>query len=228
MKLQQLPPEEKPREKLLRDGAGSLSNVEILTILLRAGTSKKSAMDIASEILALDPAGIRFLADCRPEELTKVEGVGDAAACVILAAVELGRRIAASQAGIRRLARCSDDIAAMFMESMRYYRKEHFLCLLMDSGGGIIEGTEVSIGGLSSTAADPREVFTEAIRRSAAYVILLHNHPSGDPTPSQEDLSTTTRLMEAGKLLGIPVMDHIIIGDGQYTSLRGIGAMNEP
>lgn len=220
MVLNELPTWEKPREKLLRDGAGRLSNAEILAILLQTGTPMKSVMDLAGEILSLDQSGIRFLADCRPEELRKVNGMGDAKVCSILAAVELGRRIGqARRPGFGRVSN-SDEIASMYMERMRYETKERFLCLLMDGKGEIIEESEVSVGDLFSTAANPREIFTGAIRRCAACVVLLHNHPSGDPTPSEEDLKTTRRLIKVGELVGIPVIDHIIIGDGVYVSLK--------
>ena len=109
------------------------------------------------------------------------------------------------------------------MERLRYYTKEHFLCLLIDPRGEIIEETEVSIGDLSSTCANPREVFSEAIRRCASCVALLHNHPSGDPSPSDEDVKMTRRLVKVGELVGIPVVDHIIIGDGVYISLKSAG-----
>lgn len=224
MKLRELPAWEKPREKLLREGVGSLSNTEILAVLLGTGTRTKTAMDLAGEILSLDPDGIRFLSDCSPEELRRPAGMGDAKICTILAAAELGRRIAASR--IRRFGQVGspEEIAQIYMEIMRYHRKEHFLCILLNARGDIIEETEVSVGDISSAVAEPREVFIAAIRRNASAVIFLHNHPSGDPTPSREDRATTERLVEAGKLLGIPVLDHIIIGDGVYVSMKKEGA----
>lgn len=225
MKLRELPDWERPREKLLRKGAAALSNAEILALLLRTGTQTKTAMDLAGEILTLDSSGIRFLVDCSPEDLRRVSGMGDAKICELLAAVELGRRIASTRTEKLGKITRSDDLAVMFMERMRYYREEHFICLLLDARGEIIEETEVSVGNLTSTAADPREVFSRAIRRSAGCVALLHNHPSGDPSPSDEDLKITRRLARAGELVGIRVVDHIIIGDGEYASLRGMGIL---
>ena len=226
MRLKELPDWEKPREKLLRQGAGRLSNAEILAILLRTGTRMKTVTDLAMEILSLDKeTGIRHLADCRPEELRRIDGLGDAKICTLLAAVELGRRIGQTQQkGYGRITG-SDDIAQLYMERLRYYSKEHFLCLLIDPRGEIIEETEVSIGDISSACANPREVFSEAIRRCASCIALLHNHPSGDPSPSDEDVKMTRRLMQVGQLVGIPVLDHIIIGDGVYISLNAAGLL---
>lgn len=221
MKLRELPMWEKPREKLIRDGAVSLSNTELLAILLGTGSGEKSAMDLASEVLAMDQSqGLRHLAVCSPEELKTIDGIGEAKVCSLLAAVEIGRRISACRGEARGKIRTAEDIAMKYMEHMRYYHKEHFFCLLLDSKGGIIQKTDVSIGDINSAPANPREVFTEAIRRNASCVVFLHNHPSGDPTPSEEDLFITNRLAKAGDLLGIKVLDHIIIGDGTYISLR--------
>ena len=225
MILNDLPVREKPREKLLREGAEKLSNAEILAILLRTGSCGESALDLAARILAMDESGIRYLAGCAPEELRRIEGLGDAKICGILAAVELGRRIASTRRATAGKIAQADDIANMYMETMRYYEKEHFLCLLINSRGEIIEETEVSVGDISGTSANPREVFCRAIRRSAGCVAFLHNHPSGDPTPSDEDMKTTRRLDKAGKLLGIPVLDHIIIGEGSYFSMKANGLL---
>ena len=117
----------------------------------------------------------------------------------------------------------SDDVAGMFMERLRYEKREHFLTVLLNTRGEVIASDDVSIGELSSTVVHPREVFVRAVRKSAAAVIFVHNHPSGDPEPSREDLETTDRLVGAGKLLGIRVLDHIILGDGTFRSLRSLG-----
>lgn len=226
MNLNELPVWEKPREKLLRKGAEKLSNAEILAILLRTGTPMKSVMDLAGEILSYDKErGIRFLADCSPEELRRIDGLGDAKICGILAAVELGRRIARTRAECYGTITDTRDLPQLYMEPMRYHKKEHFICLLINSKGQIIEETEVSIGDLCSSAANPREVFTEAIRRCASCVAFVHNHPSGDPAPSEEDVKATRRLIKVGELVGIPVLDHIIIGDGVYVSMKESGLL---
>lgn len=223
MNIRQLPGSEKPREKLLRQGKETLSNIELLAILIGSGTKDRSALELASELISLDKSGIKYLAECRPEELYEIKGVGEAKVCGILAAVELGRRIASASGEDREIIKSSDQIADIFMEKMRYYKKEHFMSVMINAKGQMIEAVEVSIGDLCSSATHPREVFVDAIRRSAGSVVFLHNHPSGDPTPSGTDIETTKRLMEAGSILGIPVLDHIIIGDGSYVSMRAKG-----
>lgn len=223
MKMREMPDQEKPREKLVRQGKESLSTTEILALLIGSGSREKSAMELAAELLSLDQSGVCFLGECRIEELMKVKGIGSAKACEILAAVELGKRIAAAPRASRTAISTASDIAALFMERMRYYRKEHFICLLINAKGEIIEEVTVSIGDLCSSVTHPREVFVDAVRRSAGSVAFLHNHPSGDPQPSEADVLTTKRLMEVGQLLGIPVLDHIVIGDGTYISMKGAG-----
>ena len=223
MRMNQLPVGEKPREKLLRDGPEGLSTVEVLAVILGTGTQSKSVMDLASEVLAMDARGLRYLAECSPEELKKVSGMGEAKVCMLMAALELGKRLSCLPAEERVRIKCPDDIANLFLERLRYEKKEHFKCLLINSRGEILEEHEVSIGDLNSSASHPREVFSPAVRRSAGSVAFVHNHPSGDPSPSDADIDSTRRLVEAGNLLGIPVIDHIIIGDGTYISMKGLG-----
>ncbi|MDY2679468.1 MAG: DNA repair protein RadC [Lentihominibacter sp.] len=223
MNIKQMPSEEKPREKLLREGSDRLSTTEILAILINSGTKEISALEIAAQLLSIDKRGVRFLAECSPEELGRIKGMGQAKICTVLAAVELGKRIAAAPVRDRNLIRSSSDIADLFMEKMRYYKKEHFVSLMINAKGEIIEETEVSIGDLCSSSTHPREVFVDAVKRSAGSVVFLHNHPSGDPSPSDTDIQTTKRLIEAGTILGIPVLDHIIIGDGIYVSMKAMG-----
>ena len=223
MNIKQMPSEEKPREKLLREGSDRLSTTEILAILINSGTKEISALEIAAQLLSIDKRGVRFLAECSPEELGRIKGMGQAKICTVLAAVELGKRIAAAPVRDRNLIRSSSDIADLFMEKMRYYKKEHFVSLMINAKGEIIEETEVSIGDLCSSSTHPREVFVDAVKRSAGSVVFLHNHPSGDPSPSDTDIQTTKRLIEAGTILGIPVLDHIIIGDCIYVSMKAMG-----
>lgn len=225
MKMNELPIWEKPREKMMRDGVASLSTAEVIAVILRTGSRRKSAVELAGDVLALDRRGLRYLAECSPEELMKVPGLGSAKACEILAALELGKRLASLPPEERPCVRCSDDIAAMFMEKLRYEKKEHFICLLINARGEIIEEREISIGDLTSSASHPREVFAGAVKRSAGSVAFIHNHPSGNEEPSPADIETTKRLVQAGELLGIPVIDHIIIGDGTYMSMKARGIL---
>ena len=225
MIFRELPQVERPREKLIFYGKESLSNSELLAILLRTGTKEKSSLTLAQEILSLDPNGILFFQDCTTEELSKIKGMGLAKSCQILAAVELGKRIATFPRKDRVQVANPDDISQLFMEKMRYYKKEYFQVVLINAKGEIMEETAVSVGDLCSTVVHPREVFHSAIKRSAASVIFVHNHPSGNAEPSKQDIETTERLVEAAEILGIKVLDHIIIGDGTYVSFKNIGLM---
>ncbi len=227
MRITEMAVSERPREKLLKSGREALSTAEIMAVIIGSGTDQKSAVEVAMDILSDDKGGLRFLAGCTPEELMEIEGIGQAKACSLLAAVELGRRIGAEPVRAKRKITCAEDVEDLFMERMRHLMKEHFLGVLLNSKGEIIEEVTISIGDISSSISHPREVFAQAVRRCAGSIILVHNHPSGDPTPSGDDIETTRRLMEVGELLGIHVIDHLIIGDGRYVSLKSEGLMQE-
>ena len=220
MIIRELPTEERPREKLISLGCSVVSNAELLAILIGTGTKDRSALDLAASLLAAEEDGLGNLAGSTPEEICRISGMGIAKACRIIAAFELGRRLATRPLPGRVLITSPDSIADLFMEEMRYYRKEFFQVLLLNSKGEIISIEKSSVGDLSSTIVHPREIFSGAVRRSAAAVVFVHNHPSGNPEPSGEDQEVTLRLIEAGKILGIRVLDHIIIGDGIYVSFR--------
>ncbi len=223
MKIKFLPEEERPIEKCLSRGIGSLSNRELLALLINSGTRDKSAMDLAEDILARDKEGIFYLRETSLEELMSINGIGRSKATRIMAAIELGKRISMKPVQFGKNIRDDEDVAALFMEDMRYQKKEMFKALLLNSKGGVISVETVSVGELNSTIVHPREVFSAAIKKSAAAIIFIHNHPSGDPEPSAEDYLTTARLVECGKLLGIKVADHLVIGDGKYISMKAIG-----
>lgn len=168
----------------------------------------------------MDRRGLVYLAECTASELAGIRGIGSAKACQIMAAVELGQRIATSPRPPAERASGVLEIVDIYMERMRYYKKEFFNALLLNAKNEIISEENISVGDLSSSQVHPREAFNPAIRKSAASVVFVHNHPSGDPTPSREDIGVTMRLMEAGDILGIRVLDHIIIGDGTYVSFK--------
>lgn len=220
MIIRELPTEERPREKLISLGSSVVSNAELLAILIGTGTKDRSALDLAAALLAAEEDGLGNLAGSTPEEICRISGMGIAKACRIIAAFELGKRLATRSLPGKVLITSPESIADLFMEEMRYYRKEFFQVLLLNSKGEIISIEKCSIGDLSSTIVHPREIFSGAVRRSAAAVVFVHNHPSGNPEPSSEDQEVTLRLIEAGKILGIRVLDHIIIGDGIYVSFR--------
>ena len=226
MKIKLLPEEERPLEKAMKYGVSTLTNPELLAVLIRTGTKESSAIRLAEEIISSCDGGIRGLGMCTPQELMDVKGVGKAKACSIMAAVELGRRTAAKQPKQIHSIQSADDAAYYMMEKLRYEKKEHFRSIMLNAKGHIIAVENVSTGELSSTIVHPREAFTQAVKRSAAAVIFIHNHPSGDPTPSEEDFATTKRLINAGKILGIRVLDHIVIGDGVYRSMKAMGVLD--
>jgi DNA repair protein RadC len=202
-----------------------LSNTELLALLIYSGTKDKSAIALAEDVIGCS-RGIYHLREMTSEELMSIYGIGKGKAARILAALELGKRVSAKSAASAVNVSSPGDIAALFMEEMRYERKESFRIMLLNAKGDVISIETVSIGELTSTLVHPREVFRHAVKKSAAAVVLVHNHPSGDPTPSQEDLDTTLRLMECGRLMGIQVLDHLVIGDGKYVSIRETGKMN--
>ena len=221
--IKEMPVSERPREKLFEKGVSSLSNTELVAVLLGSGTKKQSAVELAARLIASDQSGICHISNASPEELCSMEGIGPAKASVLIAAVELGRRIMTMPRSRKVRASSPDEVAALFMEEMRYLKKEHFKVLLLNVKNEIITSEEVSVGSISSSEAHPREVFSGAVKRGAANVILVHNHPSGSPVPSEADRLLTERLAEAGNILGIQVLDHIIIGDGVYVSMKSEG-----
>ncbi|HHX49997.1 MAG TPA: DNA repair protein RadC [Clostridia bacterium] len=212
----------RPREKMQSQGPEALSDGELLAILIRVGGRSESALDLANRLLA-QPQGLRFLVEATIEELSRIKGIGLAKASQIKAAVELGRRISLDRGEIRPVIRSPEDVAALLMEKMRFLDREHFQVLTLNTKNQVLGIETAFIGSLNSSIVHPREIFKEAIRRSAAALILVHNHPSGDPNPSPEDLAVTRRLQEAGQLLGIEVLDHVIIGDQRFYSLKQQG-----
>ncbi len=223
MKIKALPEYERPMEKCLSIGIERLTNAELIALIINSGTREKSAVALAEEILAQDSSGIGYLRETSLQELMSIKGIGSSKAARIMAAVELGKRIASKPVQKGMKIQDDEDVAKLFMEEMRGLKKEVFKAVLLDSKGGVISVETVSIGELSSTIVHPREVFSQAVRKSAAAIVFVHNHPSGEPMPSGEDIATTGRLVECGELLGITVVDHLIIGDGRYMSLRAMG-----
>lgn len=225
--IKDIPQEERPRERLLRYGAQVLSDAELLAVLIRTGTRSESALVLAQRILKGDGGknGLTYVIDATVEELSKIKGIGTAKAVQIKAAVELGRRIS-SYSGRQQVTITSPlDVKDLLMEEMRFLEKEHFKAILLNTKNHVISIEDISIGSLNSSIVHPREVFKPAIKRSSASVILVHNHPSGDPTPSREDIEVTSRLVNAGNVLGIAVLDHVIIGNNSILSLKEQGLM---
>ncbi len=225
-RIKDWPQDERPREKLLARGADTLSDAELLALVLRTGDASggASAMDLARTLLA-QFGSLRELGRATVAELCRTKGIGPAKAAELLAVAEIARRFEGE-------ALRPGDRFTSSAEVFRYYngrladrRKEVFLALLLDSKNRIIREVQVSEGSLTASIVHPREVFAPVVRDSAAAVLFVHNHPSGDPSPSREDLEITTRLCQAGDLMGVRVLDHIIIGRGEYVSFADRGLL---
>lgn len=221
-RLKDLPQDLKPRERLYQFGPEALSNREILAILLRTGSKGENVLELAERMLT-EAGGLSGLARLSVYELEQAHGMGPAKAAQVKAALELGRRSVSADPLTRPVINSPADVADMVMEEMRNLDREHFRIMLLNTKNNVLGISQVSVGSLNSSIVHPRECFKEAIRRNANTIILLHNHPSGDPTPSREDLDITRRLAEGGKILGIEVLDHVIIGDKKYVSLKEQG-----
>lgn len=216
--MRDLPEAARPRERLWRDGPGALSETELLAIILRTGSKEGSALDLARYLLGAF-GGLAGIGGAAPEELSAVKGMGPAKAAQVAAALELGRRM--GEGSVQRPAvNTPEDAARLVMGRMQHLDREEFRVILLDTKNRVIQVETVAVGALNTSGVQPREVFKNAIRRSAAAVILVHNHPSGDPTPSREDVALTQRLIRAGELVGIEILDHLIIGDNKYISLK--------
>lgn len=223
--IKEMPKSLRPREKLLSQGENTLNEHELLAIILGTGTRDTSALELANRLLDTYK-GFRRLQEASLEELTQAKGIGPVKAATIKAALEIGRRVALD-IETRILIKSPEDVknvvSQMLIQEMRDYDREHFMALYLDRKGGLIVKEDISVGGLHSSIVHPREVYKTAVKRSAASIILAHNHPSGDPTPSREDVEITHRLVEAGRIMGIEILDHVVIGENIYCSLKEKG-----
>lgn len=213
---------DRPRERFLYQGAASVSNEELIALILRSGTKDEPVLQIASHLMQ-QLEHIQALKMTTLEELMKTKGIGTIKAVQLLAAVELGKRLASKNPLERYTIRSPADAAAYVMEDLTGLQQEHFLVMYLNVKNHVLHKEVVFIGSLNASLVHPREIFRNAIKRSAASILVAHNHPSGTTTPSPEDLDVTTRLVEVGKLVGIEVVDHLIIGDYDYLSLKEKG-----
>jgi DNA repair protein RadC len=224
MQIKKMPEAERPQEKMLYGGAGSLSNSELLALIIRTGTGDKSAVRLADEVISYADGFAGGLGAAEVRELTEIDGIGEAKACSIVAAIELSKRlISGHQGAVRPRLRDSAQVAELLLEEMMYEKRELFMTVNLNSKMQVESKSVISIGNLDSAPVHPREVFGPAIRRGAAAVVVAHNHPSGDPSPSPQDIEVTERLISASKILGIRLIDHVIVGSGCFTSMKSEG-----
>jgi len=215
-----LPLSERPRERLLKLGSEALSAQEILALILGRGVKGESVMVTAQRLLSRF-GNLKGVANASIEELTEIRGIGPAKAAQIKAAVELSKRLEGPvDEREKPVIKSPEDVVSIVKSQLKGKKKEHFLVLCLDTRNNVINCRAISMGSLDTSIVHPREVFKEAISSSAASVILVHNHPSGDPEPSKEDIELTKRLAKAGEIMGIEVLDHIIVCDKSYSSLK--------
>lgn len=215
LKMKELPSSERPYEKLEIYGAKKLSNSELLAIIIKTGTRKESAIMIAQKVLGLNKNinDLRFLQEITIEELTQIKGIGKVKAIQIIAAVEIARRIS-SPIDIQKIKiKNSQDVANLLIDELRYEKREIAKIILLNTKNIIQKIVDISYGGTNFAMLEPKEIFKEAIKINASKIIIVHNHPSGDPSPSLEDLQVTRRIIESAKILGLEILDHIVIAD---------------
>lgn len=220
--VREMPEEERPRERLSRLGPEALRDAELIAVLFRTGTRECNAVALAERLVGAF-GGLRALAQATQEELKQIPGIGSVKAIELKAALELGKRLASHTDQRRSRIHSAEDVARLLMPRFKDYDVEHLVVLLLNKKNEIMRIHNVSQGGLDSTVASPREVLRPALRDGAAAVIVCHNHPSGDPAPSRDDIALTKRLAEAAELLGLQLLDHIILGDGRHVSLAERG-----
>ncbi len=229
--IREMPEGDRPRERLKERGAAALSNGELIAILLRTGMKGQSAVQMAQQILKEHHNSLDELARAPLESLAAIKGVGETKAIQLKAAFELAKRLSESQSEQRKNVGSPEQAASVLREEFRGLDREQFRVLLLNTKNALIKCCKVSEGSLNASIVEPRETFKEAFTNSAASIILAHNHPSGDPTPSSEDIAITKKLVKAGELLNIAVLDHIIIGQRMqgraqdYVSLKELGLM---
>jgi DNA repair protein RadC len=222
--IRDLPQQERPRERMQQYGPEALSNAELIAILLRVGSKGESAVRMAERLLS-EFGGLVGLTRARIPQLSAIPGIGLAKATQIKAAFELGRRLATTSDGPRPTINNAWDAAKLVMEDLRYQQQERLVAIFLDTRNQVIRVHTVSVGTLTGSPAHPREIFREALAHGSANLIVCHNHPSGDPSPSRDDIALTARLKQAGDLMGVTLLDHIIIGDGRHISLKEIGTL---
>lgn len=223
--MKNLPDSEKPYEKCLKLGPTYLSDAELIAVIIRTGSQKEQAIELARNILMLSPGGILNLEYLTIEQLKNLHGVGTVKAVQLKCVAEISKRIATTARQQAVILKDAKSIATYYMERLRHESKEHLILSMYDSNSRLISDETISIGTCTASLTSSREIFLKALQKQAVYVVLLHNHPSGNAQPSEEDVLVTNKINECGKLLDIPLMDHIIIGDQQYFSFSEAGVL---
>ena len=223
MKIKDLPLSERPYEKLEIYGAENLSNAELLAIIIKTGTKEHSSVSIAQQILSLkkdtNQDNLRFLQEISLEEFMQIKGIGKVKAIQLKAICEITKRIERPLNNKKNIIKTPEDVARLLIPELRYEKREIAKVLILNSKNVVLRTIDISLGGANFACIDPRDVLAEAIKIQAPKIILVHNHPSGDTTPSKGDYNVTDRIYEAAAIMGIKLLDHIIIGDGTYQSL---------
>ena len=224
--MKDMPGAERPYEKCEKKGAGNLSDAELLAVLLRTGTRGENALELSERILYhAGKPGLLSIHQFSMERLKKIKGIGRVKAIQISCISELTKRLAKESAQEFLSFSNPDSVARYYMEDLRHEKQEHMRLLMLNSKSKLIGETDISKGTVNASLITPRELFIEALQKNAVSIIIMHNHPSGDPTPSTEDRLTTKRILTAGELIGIELLDHIIIGNNRYISFRKEGLL---
>ncbi len=222
--MRDMPSDDRPRERLDKLGPEALRDAELIAVIFRTGTREKNAVALAEDVLRTF-GDLRRLSQASIEEIQRVKGVGKVKAIELKAALELGKRLVNHQKIFTKRIQKPADVANLLMNTYKDYEIECFMCILMNIKNDVIKIEKVSQGGIDSTVASPMDVFKLAVRIGAPNIIITHNHPSGDPEPSQTDIEITQQLKNAGDILGVQLLDHIIFGDGKYISLKERGLL---
>lgn len=226
MSIKKLPTSERPYEKAQMYGIENLSNSELLAIIIKTGTKEKTSVELAQEILSIESKNkenIQFLQDISIEEFMNIKGIGRVKAIQIKAICELTKRMSRPIENIETKIRTSDNVAQLLMNEMKYEKREKLKVLVLNTKNVLLKIIDVSYGGTNSATVEPKDVLTEPIKMGAPRIILVHNHPSGDPTPSKEDIELTKRIYNAASILGINLLDHVVIGYNKYASIVSTG-----
>ncbi|MEE8402781.1 MAG: DNA repair protein RadC [Candidatus Hydrothermarchaeaceae archaeon] len=221
--IREMPSQERPRERLIQHGPGALSNSELIALVLRTGTPSENILSLSNRILS--HFDLRALARATIPELKSISGIADAKACQIAAIFELARRFSSLPEESRPAFASPRICYSLIAPRLSDLKQEHFICMYLDTKKRLIREETISIGTLDASVVHPRDVFKGAVSYSASSIILAHNHPSGDPEPSTEDIALTSTLADAGRLMGISILDHIVVGDGRFVSLKERGLL---